>query len=424
MKRQTGNFIKDNSNLFLSDTNVENLFINEYMAHAKGDFVKVYLFALMYSGSEEPMNNEIIAKYLGQEVEEVLAAWTYWEKQGVVRKHYKSPDSKLEYLVEFLNLKQSLMHTSIKQTKKRTNLATAIPPELKSTLENQEIKNVFAEVEKIVGRTLEVKELTDILSWIDEDGMEPNLITKTYQYCVQKRGNNSYKYVSSLIKEWREKQFTKAEQMEAHMEETDQRHTQYKRVLKALGMMRYATEEEKRIMDVWFDEMNLSMEAVLDACKKSSGITNPNLKYVNAVLKGRSDEKDGTSRQTKDKKPSAGAIFKSYEKTREKNKQLLETRKVEVYNKIPRIKGIEAEISNLNIQMSKLALSKSSNKASHIESLKNQISELLTEKAYVLTDNEFYPNYLDPIYDCRICKDAGILDTGERCKCFAEKLNT
>ena len=32
---------------FLLDTSVENLFINEYMAAAPGDFVKVYLFAQM-----------------------------------------------------------------------------------------------------------------------------------------------------------------------------------------------------------------------------------------------------------------------------------------------------------------------------------------------------------------------------------------
>ena len=31
---------------FLLDTSVENLFINEYMAAAPGDFVKVYLFEM------------------------------------------------------------------------------------------------------------------------------------------------------------------------------------------------------------------------------------------------------------------------------------------------------------------------------------------------------------------------------------------
>ena len=38
--------IKD---FYLRDTNVENIFINEYMAQAPGNYVKVYLFALMYA---------------------------------------------------------------------------------------------------------------------------------------------------------------------------------------------------------------------------------------------------------------------------------------------------------------------------------------------------------------------------------------
>ena len=44
-------FIKEKTrDYFLLDTSVENIFINEYMAGAPGDFVKVYLFALMYAG--------------------------------------------------------------------------------------------------------------------------------------------------------------------------------------------------------------------------------------------------------------------------------------------------------------------------------------------------------------------------------------
>ena len=71
---------------FLLDTSVENLFINEYMAAAPGDFVKVYLFAQMYADLGQEITNEEIAKYLSMEHEDVLRAWTYWEKMGVIRK--------------------------------------------------------------------------------------------------------------------------------------------------------------------------------------------------------------------------------------------------------------------------------------------------------------------------------------------------
>ena len=79
-------FIKEKTrDYFLLDTSVENIFINEYMAGAPGDFVKVYLFALMYAGLGVELTNEDIAKNLSMEHEDVLQAWNHWEKMGAVR---------------------------------------------------------------------------------------------------------------------------------------------------------------------------------------------------------------------------------------------------------------------------------------------------------------------------------------------------
>ena len=75
-------FYRENvKDYFLLDTPVENLFINEYMKAAPGDYVKVYLFALMYSGLDAKLTNADVAKALGLDPEDVLKAWTYWEKQ-------------------------------------------------------------------------------------------------------------------------------------------------------------------------------------------------------------------------------------------------------------------------------------------------------------------------------------------------------
>ena len=56
---------------FLLDTSVENMFINEYMASAPGDFVKIYLFALMYCGLDSDLTNEDIARHLNLDIEDV-----------------------------------------------------------------------------------------------------------------------------------------------------------------------------------------------------------------------------------------------------------------------------------------------------------------------------------------------------------------
>ena len=97
--------IKRDENWYLRDTGIENIFINEYMAQAPGDYVKIYILALMYAQMGAEISNEAIAKSVGVEEEDVLKAWNYWESQGAVIKHKKEGAGRFSYDVEFVSLK-------------------------------------------------------------------------------------------------------------------------------------------------------------------------------------------------------------------------------------------------------------------------------------------------------------------------------
>ena len=71
--------------IFLHRTKVENLFISEYLPDAPGDYVKVFLFGLMYAQYEITPNRSELAKLLNLSVEEIAEAWIYWESRGLVR---------------------------------------------------------------------------------------------------------------------------------------------------------------------------------------------------------------------------------------------------------------------------------------------------------------------------------------------------
>jgi len=176
-------FKKQVKEAFLFDTEVENLFISEYMIAAPGDFVKVYLFALMYTDLEQDITNETIAKQLDLQIEEVLKAWTYWEGLGIVKKNYMNPEDKFRYQIELLNLKELVYGKNSK--KKRSS--QAITEETKILLEDKEIKDMYATIEKVAGRLLGGKEPVEIMTWISEYGATPEMIVYAYSYCVQTR---------------------------------------------------------------------------------------------------------------------------------------------------------------------------------------------------------------------------------------------
>ncbi|MEG1583480.1 MAG: DnaD domain protein [Anaerovorax sp.] len=406
---------------YLRDTHVENIFINEYMVGAPGDYVKVYLFALMYAGHNIVMDSDIIAKQMNMDIEDVLKAWSYWEKLGVVKKHFENPKDVLHYEIEFLNLKER------NYGKKQSQKETSASDKIHDLLEDKEIKAMYGEIERIKGKRFDGKEPSEILSWITDHNATTEVIVYAYLYCMKTKKQSNYKYVGVVVKEWAGKGMRTIDQVEAYLAENDNRHYLYKRILKSLGFMRNATEAEKVIMDSWLDDLGFSIEKILEACGKTTGISNPNLNYVNSVLKGWDNESKGITKSRKnygeEGKPNQIAkVFKYYEQIKVKNEEAAENRRMEVYSKIPKIKDLEEEARVLGLKISKIMIAGPYDAKPKIKELKDKIDEINSEKAYLLTENNFKIDYMDIRYSCPLCNDTGLQDTGERCTCFTSRL--
>lgn len=74
------------TNHFLEcSTQVPNRFIDEYMPHANGSFVKVYLYLLrQMSSGTTTLTIESMADMLSNTEADILRALHYWEKQGIL----------------------------------------------------------------------------------------------------------------------------------------------------------------------------------------------------------------------------------------------------------------------------------------------------------------------------------------------------
>ena len=105
------NFTKEKvKDFYLLSTDVENIFLSEYMPTAPGDYVKVFLYGLLYSQNNVEINNRQFASQLQMSEKQVEDAWSYWEQLGIVSRKYIINTN--EYDIEIKNLR-ALMYAGV-----------------------------------------------------------------------------------------------------------------------------------------------------------------------------------------------------------------------------------------------------------------------------------------------------------------------
>lgn len=405
---------------YLLDTGIENIFIGEYMTAAPGDYVKVYLFGRMQAELGESGPAGMMAEQLGIKEADIQKAWTYWEQVGAVRKVKDAGGEQ----IEFLDLKENLYNRKAGGSGKQTGVvrpsASGEPSANRAILSDKSVQSMFKSIERILGRIMNGTEMMEILSWINDYKAAPEIIVYAFSHCKDK-GKESIRYVAAVVKRWVDEGLSDVIAVEEYLSRIDQRYLLYKRVYKALGFARNATEEEMKIMNCWFDEMGYDIDRVLEACKKTSGISNPNINYVNKILVNWYREESGKNIKAfeKPKPVTAADIQRYYTYLRNKADEEAEARCREVYETVPEIREIEDKMNACTMKISKIYLSGSDNKEIEVKRLQNTINELNQEKAILLTEHDFELDYMDVHYQCDECKDTGTNDEGGRCKCYA-----
>ena len=104
---------------------------------------------------------------------------------------------------------------------------------------------------------------------------------------------------------------------------------------------------------------------------------------------------------------------KELEELRHENRQIMDYRKREVTDVVPRIAEIDIELMQSGTALLKTVL----NKGASFEEVKSRIQALQAEKVSLLEKNGFAPDYLEDIVACSKCSDTGFV-MGHRCDCL------
>ena len=398
------------TNYFLYDTPVENLFLGEYMLDAPGDYVKVYLLALMHAQIGEPVDSLSLAKQLSLSAETVDKAWLYWEERGVARRIAKDVLSDA-YTVEITNLKEVIFGHCAVETQVHA------PAPAKIDLSDKELAKLLQDIQDITGRLLESREPEAVAGWVKDFDIAPDVIRYCYQYSTNKGKSNRYRYVEKILFDWKDRNLNSAREVEEYLGAIDKQYETYKRVLKELGQNRNPSEPEKRMMDRWFTDFGFSLNDVLSACSSTTAAANPSIKYLDSVLASRYREKHSDA--TEVPVNTYSRIQALYEKTREENAAKTEQKRKEIFAQVPQLEDVFSEIKECGIKLTMLMLS---GNAAETEKLRRRQEYLEEQKKSLLKKAGFGEDALEPVFTCRKCQDMGFLENGTACSCYADKL--
>ena len=432
--------------IFLHTTKVENLFISEYLPDAPGEYIKVYLFGLMYAQYEVEPNRQELAKLLGISEEEVEEAWIYWDSKGLV-KNVKGRDENGEEVNQIIFLNQiDLLYGKVPQAEAAEETyvpsteddvevpldvsmdSTEFDEVMSERLVDRRLRDLYQKYQITTGRTISRQETSKIEDAVKVYGVEPDIFDFAIDYCADLE-KYSVDYIFKVALRWTEEGCRTVEDAKRLLDKHSRRNSWYRQVFKALGFNRLPAPADREIMDRWFDEMECSIGEVLEACAAAAGLRDPNLRYVNKVLENRRAEKGGINVRAEASAPAAPAENASpvsrkvlsdyYEYIRTTDETAREWRIDEVLSRVPEMRDVFDAEAGINSKL--LSIKPGSAGLDERQRLRAERIAIEESKKQLLTANGWPADYLNRKYRCETCKDTGYTDEGMVCGCAKDR---
>lgn len=332
--------INISSDIATSFTTVSDIFIDQYMPKANGEFVKVYLYLLRATGSGAGIATiSEIADHFSNTEADIVRALNYWASEGILQVQtgadgqiiginlcslsvsgMQAAQSNIQSAVAD-NAAQNSLQNSVVNNAAQNNLQNGVVnnaaqnistanirmqdsvveklksqtpdkaassqkeytlDEIKEFRKNPDISELFFIIETYLKHTLSSTDTNMVLYWLDELHFSTDLVEYLVEYCITK-GHSSLRYMNKVALGWADAGIKTVDQAK----DDAAAHSQiYYSVMKALGITgRNLVDSEVSLINKWVGEYGFDIELVKAACSKTiSAIQKPSFEYTDSIL--------------------------------------------------------------------------------------------------------------------------------------------
>ena len=306
--------INISSDIATSFTTVSDIFIDQYMPKANGEFVKVYLYLLRATGSGAGIATiSEIADHFSNTEADIVRALNYWASEGILQVQ-TGADGQITGInlcslaVSGIQAAQSNIQSAVADNAAQNNSTANIQmqdsvveklksqatdkpapsqkeytlDEIKEFRKNPDTSELFFIIETYLKHTLSSIDTNMVLYWLDELHFSTDLVEYLVEYCITK-GHSSLRYMNKVALGWADAGIKTVDQAK----DDAAAHSQiYYTVMKALGITgRNLVDSEVSLINKWVGEYGFDIELVKAACSKTiSAIQKPSFEYTDSIL--------------------------------------------------------------------------------------------------------------------------------------------
>ena len=188
-----------------NSTIIENDFIDNYMTKANGEYVKVYLMLLRHLNDDNSsLSISGLADYLECTEKDVLRAFKYWTKVGLIQMDYDEAGNICGLSVgkDTSNVeKKSAPIAMIKADAKPVEIKSPTTAKSSKEVSQKELRQLYFVVEQYIGKPLSASEIKKINYFYDTLHFSVDLIEYLIEYCVE-NGHRTFHYIESVALNW------------------------------------------------------------------------------------------------------------------------------------------------------------------------------------------------------------------------------
>ncbi len=239
-------------------TPVDNRFLLDYMPHADGIAVKVYLYGLLlcaFPGAGDAN----AADALGLSEADVTNAFRYWQAQGLV---HISSDEPLT--VEYLAMPQ-------------TEGAPQIP--------GRYHKLVTALNVLTAPRQFDVRELRHVYDWVEVFGLDEDAALELVSHCMDIKGRRvSVNYMDTVARSWASEGIRTRDAALRYLEAYRIQKHGAAQILQEWNKRRKPTKTEMALYDKWTGEWGFSQDAIAQVLPRVGSAGTPSFDLLDRIL--------------------------------------------------------------------------------------------------------------------------------------------